>query len=39
MGASEADWMEWQAGHVAGSLLMPLSDVKAAVGTFCETRK
>jgi Zn-dependent peptidase ImmA (M78 family) len=39
LGASEVDWMEWQAGYVSGSLLMPLSHVKAAVGTFCETRK
>jgi hypothetical protein len=39
VGASEVDWMEWQAGYVSGSLLMPLSQVKAAVGTFCETHK
>jgi hypothetical protein len=39
LGASEADWMEWQAGYLSGSLLMPLSYVKAAVGTYCETRK
>jgi len=37
--APEVDWMEWQAGYVSGSLLMPLSQVKAAVGTFCETNK
>jgi Zn-dependent peptidase ImmA (M78 family) len=39
LGASEVDWMEWQAGYVSGSLLMPLSHVNAAIGTFCETHK
>jgi len=39
VGASEVDWMEWQAGYASGSLLMPLSHVKAVVGTFCETHK
>jgi hypothetical protein len=39
LGASEVDWMEWQAGYTSGSLLMPLSQVKATVGMFCETHK
>jgi hypothetical protein len=39
LGASEVDEMEWQAGYVSGSLLMPLSYAKTAVGSFCETRK
>jgi hypothetical protein len=27
--ASSTDWMEWQAGHVCGALLMPASSVRA----------
>lgn len=29
-----SDWMEWQAGYVCGSILMPVSYVKKAVGDF-----
>lgn len=32
--APMADWMEWQAGYVCGSILMPLSCVKKIVGDF-----
>ncbi len=37
-GAPEVDWMEWQAGYVCGAVLMPLSQVRAVVGTFCDAR-
>jgi hypothetical protein len=37
-GAPEVDWMEWQAGYVCGSVLMPLTHVQAVVGTFCDAR-
>ena len=37
-GAPEVDWMEWQAGYVCGSVLMPLSQLRAVVGTFCDAR-
>jgi hypothetical protein len=39
LGASEVDWMEWQAGYVSGSLLMPLSHVNAMVGNFCDSQR
>lgn len=32
--ASQADWMEWQAGYVCGAVLMPASQVKALVGAY-----
>jgi len=32
--ASQTDWMEWQAGHVCGALLMPISHVKRVAGDF-----
>jgi hypothetical protein len=38
-GAPEVDWMEWQAGYVCGSVLMPLTHVQAVVRTFCEDKK
>jgi hypothetical protein len=32
--APATDWMEWQAGYVCGSLLMPLTEVKHTTGAF-----
>lgn len=29
--ASASDWMEWQAGHVCGAILMPVSRVKRLI--------
>jgi hypothetical protein len=29
--ASKSDWMEWQAGHVCGAILMPAGIVKRFV--------
>jgi len=37
--APESDWMEWQAGYVCGSVLMPLSQVRAVVAGFSEERE
>jgi hypothetical protein len=32
--APKVDWMEWQAGHVCGALLMPVTELKRVVTTF-----
>lgn len=32
--AAQTDWMEWQAGHVCGAILMPVSRVKHLVGEY-----
>ena len=34
--ARQSDWMEWQAGYVCGSLLMPVSQVKRIVSAYQE---
>ena len=34
--ASEYDWLEWQAGHVCGALLMPITPLTARVGELKE---
>ena len=34
--AGQTDWMEWQAGYVCGSLLMPASHVRRLVGAYQE---
>lgn len=34
VGAAKTDWMEWQAGYVCGSILMPASHLKRFVGKF-----
>lgn len=34
VGASFTDWMEWQAGYVCGSILMPRTYIKNAVVDF-----
>lgn len=33
---SQTDWLEWQAGYVSGAVLMPLTALKEAAGTFLE---
>jgi hypothetical protein len=38
IGAPDVDWMEWQAGYVCGSVLMPLSHIRSLVGKFCDER-
>jgi Zn-dependent peptidase ImmA (M78 family) len=32
LGASEFDWLEWQAGYFSGAILMPAQQVRRAVG-------
>jgi hypothetical protein len=32
--AAQADWMEWQAGHVCGAALMPISRVRRMVADY-----
>lgn len=34
--APKGDWMEWQAGHVCGALLMPVSAVRRTIAPFHE---
>ena len=34
--AAQTDWMEWQAGYICGSLLMPASHVRSLVGPYKE---
>jgi hypothetical protein len=34
VGASERDWMEWQAGYVCGAILMPVEALMQAVQCF-----
>jgi hypothetical protein len=36
--APRSDWMEWQAGHVCGAILMPVSHVKSLVGAYQKDR-
>ena len=36
LSASQADWMEWQAGYVCGALLMPRRVLARVVGTYME---
>jgi hypothetical protein len=31
LGATESDWMEWQAGYASGSFLMPLAALRSVV--------
>lgn len=33
------DWMEWQAGYISGSLLMPCSHIKSLAAEFFERQK
>lgn len=32
--SSPADWMEWQAGYACGAFLMPITNVKNAIGEY-----
>ena len=34
--APKTDWMEWQAGHISGAILMPVTAVRVAVGAVQE---
>lgn len=36
LNASQADWMEWQAGHVSGALLMPASYLRRSVTAYLD---
>lgn len=38
LNAPAKDWMEWQAGHVCGALLMPVGAVKRVASQFCQER-
>lgn len=39
IGASERDWMEWQAGYACGAILMPASALTETVKGFREEKK
>jgi Zn-dependent peptidase ImmA (M78 family) len=36
--AAQSDWMEWQAGYVCGALLMPVSEVRAGIRPYIESK-
>lgn len=38
LNASQYDWMEWQAGYVSGSILMPVTHVRRLVSDYCLPR-
>lgn len=38
LGASEVDWMEWQAGYVSGAILMPARPLRQQLSDFCARR-
>jgi Zn-dependent peptidase ImmA (M78 family) len=38
VGASQADWMEWQAGHVSVAILMPANRTRRLISDLCEPR-
>jgi Zn-dependent peptidase ImmA (M78 family) len=38
-GASEVDWMEWQAGYVCGAVLMPHTRIKAIAKEHFESTR
>lgn len=37
LGASQNDWMEWQAGYGCGALLIPISALAAEIRNFCRS--
>ena len=39
LNARQTDWMEWQAGYVCASLLMPLSNLNRIIGAYQEKHK
>ena len=38
LNANQYDWMEWQAGYVSGSVLMPVTHVRRLVSEYCQPR-
>jgi hypothetical protein len=32
--AAQSDWMEWQAGHICGAVLMPATSIKKIAGDY-----
>lgn len=38
LNANQYDWMEWQAGYVSGSILMPVTQVRRLVVEYCQPR-
>lgn len=38
VGAPSTDWMEWQAGHVCGAILMPITFLQKLVADFRSTK-
>ena len=34
LGARKTDWMEWQAGHAAGALLIPMTPLRSLCRNF-----
>jgi len=38
LNASQYDWMEWQAGYVSCSILMPASHIRRLVSEYCQPR-
>lgn len=38
LGASEVDWMEWQAGYISGAILMPARPLRQLLSDFCARR-
>ena len=39
LSARQSDWMEWQAGHISGAILMPASAIRALVAEYCEPQR
>ena len=37
LNANQYDWMEWQAGYVSGSVLMPLTHIRRLVSQYCQS--
>ena len=37
LNANQYDWMEWQAGYVSGSVLMPLTHIRQLVSEYCQS--
>lgn len=36
LNANQYDWMEWQAGYISGSILMPATHVRQLVADYCQ---
>lgn len=37
LNANQYDWMEWQAGYISGSVLMPLTHIRQLVSEYCQS--